>query len=121
MTEDQCVFIRGFRAERAPFGIRVIDIESGRDVPQRRRTQRNNGLRSTSSSLGNDSRGGSSSSLDTIRPIDPQLLQYPSSTTLQSNGSVYNESYMTSPSYDSLVEVPDDIAEVRFPGDDFLL
>ena len=58
---------------------------------------------------------GSSSSSDTIVPINrenPQLLPYPSSTALQSNGSVYNTSFMTSPSYGSLVEVLDDIAEV---------
>lgn len=58
---------------------------------------------------------GSSSSLDTIRPINhesPQLLPYPSSTTIQSNGSVYNASFMTSPSYDSLPEVSDGVAEV---------
>ena len=76
---DQCVFIRGFRAKRALFGIRVIGIGSGRDVPQRSRPMRvrrqpsaarNNGLRNASESsfLGNDDHGGSSSSLDTIGP-----------------------------------------------------
>ena len=49
----------------------------------------------------------SSSSLDTIGPINhenPQLRPYPSSTTLQSNGSVYNASFVTSPSHDSLID-----------------
>ena len=65
---------------------------------------------------------GSNSSLDTIRPINrenPQLRPYPSSTALQSNGSVYNASFMTSSSYDdSLIEVMNDIAEVCLPGHD---
>ena len=64
----------------------------------------------------------SSSSLDTIRPPinreNPQLLPYPSSTTVQSNGSLYNASFMTTPSYDSLIEVPNDIVEVCIPGQD---
>ena len=50
---------------------------------------------------------GSSSSLDTIRSINhgnPQLLPYPSSTTLHSNGDICNMSYMTSPSDTSLIE-----------------
>ena len=76
---------------------------------------------------------GSSSSLNTIGPLssdeNPQLRSYPSSTALQSNGSLRNASFMTSPSYDSLIEVPNDIgmddprsfgasdgAEVRPPG-----
>ena len=65
---------------------------------------------------------GSSSSLDTIGPpIDhenPQLRPYPSSTTLQSNGGLCGASFMTSPSYDSLIEVPDYLAEVCLPGHD---
>ena len=52
------------------------------------------------------------SSLDTIEPpIDhenPQLLPYPSS----------NDSFVTSPSYGSFVEVPDQIVEVCLPGHD---
>ena len=73
--------------------------------------QNDDGLRNTSTTiLGDDSYsliGSSSSSLDTIRPPiqqeNPQLLPYPSSTTLQSNGSMYNASYMTSPSDDSFM------------------
>ncbi|KAI0270911.1 hypothetical protein BGY98DRAFT_1100578 [Russula aff. rugulosa BPL654] len=82
--------------------------------------QRNHYLRSASSLLGDRSyMGGSSSSLDTIVLINhenPQLLQYPSSTSLQSNGSMYNASFMTSPSYNSLIEVTNDIAEARSAG-----
>ena len=166
---DQCVFIRGFRVKRMPFGIKVIGAVSGaadeispnRD---RRPRKRNNRLRNAASSLGDDSIGGSSSSLDTIadenpqrspykrdslddslstlshiwgssssvdtiRPLirpnnheNPQLHPYPSSTTLYSNGSVYNDSLMTSPSYeDSLIEVLDDIAEVWLPAYEFSL
>jgi ankyrin repeat protein len=53
---------------------------------------------------------GLSSNLDTIRPPtsinheNPQLLPYPSSTTIQSNGDIYNMSFMTSPSETSLFE-----------------
>ncbi|KAI0270904.1 hypothetical protein BGY98DRAFT_1100574 [Russula aff. rugulosa BPL654] len=107
---DQCVFIRGFRAKRSRlFGIRVIEVGSSR----------NYGLRNaaSSSSLGDSHIGGSSSSLDTIRPPinreNSQLLPYPSSITLQSNGSIYNASFMTSPSFDSLIEVSNDIEEIR--------
>jgi hypothetical protein len=60
---------------------------------------------------------GSSSSLDTTY-INPQLLPHPSAITLQSNGSVYNASFMTTPSYDSLIEILNDIAEVCPPGHD---
>ncbi len=62
--------------------------------------------------------GGSSSSLDTIRPPinhkNPQLSPYASSSSLQSNGDTCNASFTTSPSDDSLSdsEVPNDIAEV---------
>lgn len=52
--------------------------------------------------------GGSSSSLDTIGPPinreNPHLRPYPSSTNLQSNGSLRNASFMTSPDYDSATE-----------------
>ena len=151
--DDQCVFIRGFRANRIFSRIKVIDIESGRDVPQhspsyRRRTRvlgnDKHGPGSSSSldtirppgrspywrdglhnSVANDSHvWGSSSSLDTIRPINyenPQLLPYPSSTALQSNGSVYSASFMTSPSYSSLIEVPGDVVEVCLSGHGCLL
>ena len=73
--------------------------------------------------LGDDSLiGGSSTSLDTIMPPNnhenPQLLPYPSSTTLHSNGSIYNASFMTSPSYDTFFEVPNYVAEVCLPGHD---
>jgi hypothetical protein len=58
---------------------------------------------------------GSSSSLDTIEPPinreNPQLLPYPSSNALQSNGDLCNASFMTSPSESSLFEVPNDIAD----------
>ena len=111
MTDDQCVFIRGFRARRVLSGIRVIQIGSSRA------NERDNDL---PSSLGDHSHiGSSSSSLDTIVPINhenPQLLQYPSSTALQSNGSIYGASFMTCPSYNSLIEVPNDIVEVRPSG-----
>jgi hypothetical protein len=89
--------------------------------------QRNDGSGNASITtiLGDDSLiGGSSSSLDTIRRRpsinleNPQLLPYPSSTDLQSNGSIYNASFMTSPSDDSFFEVPDYIAEVCLPGPD---
>ena len=71
--------------------------------PTLRRTDR---IRSALSLLGDDSPiGGSSSNLDTIRPLinheNRQLLPYASSTDLQSNGSLYNASFMTSPSHDS--------------------
>ena len=68
-------------------------------------TERNDGLRNASSTtfLGDDLLGGSSSSLDTIRA--PTNHEYPSSTTLQSNGGRCNVSFMTSPSYDSSIEV----------------
>ena len=49
---------------------------------------------------------------------NPQLRPYPSFTTLQSNGCVYNASFMTSPSYDSLIEVRSYIAEVCLPEHD---
>ena len=59
--------------------------------------------------------GGSSSSLETIgAPInheDPQLLPYPSSTDVQSNGDICNASFMTSLSEGSLFEVPTDIED----------
>jgi hypothetical protein len=70
--------------------------------------------------------GGSSSSLVTIGPPTnhehPQLRPYPSSTALQSNGSVCNASFITSPSdYASPTEVRNDIAEVRLPEHDHSL
>ena len=74
--------------------------------------QRNDG--SCATFLDDDSFTGgssSSSSLDTIGPAinheNPHLLPYPSSTTLQSNGGVCHASFMTSPSYDSFIEVLD--------------
>jgi len=58
---------------------------------------------------------GSSLSMDTIEPPinreNPQLRPYPSFTTLQSNGDVYNASFVTSPSDNSLFEAPNDIAD----------
>ena len=83
--------------------------------------QRNDGLYNASRTtiFGDNSLiGSSSSSLDTIRPPinheNPQLLPYPSSTTIhwQSNGSLCHASFMTSPSCDSFIKVPDYIAEV---------
>ena len=148
---DQCVFIRGFRAKRVLFVIRIIEIGNGRpdENPPLRPRQRNDELRNTSSgddlhidgsssSLHeNPQRSpyqreglrdslsflshiwGSSASLDTIRPpINPQLLPYPSSTALQSNGSIYDASFMTSPTPDSLIEVLNNIPEVCLPGYD---
>lgn len=112
---DQCVFIRGFQAKRDLLGIKAIQIGSGMADENPCRTitlQRNIGL---PIALGDDSHFGSSS-LDTIVPINlgnPQLLPYPSSSgTIQSNGSIYNTSFMTSPSHDSgsLIEVLNDIA-----------
>ena len=68
---------------------------------------------------------GSSSSLDTIgcsiNHENPQLRPYPSSTTLQSNGSIYNASFMTSPSYISSIVVQNYIAEVCRSGHDHSL
>jgi hypothetical protein len=49
---------------------------------------------------------------DPINHENPQLLPYPSSTALQSNGDLCNASFMTSPSDNSFIEVPNDIAEV---------
>ena len=97
----------------------LIKNENPQLSPYRHLTlQRNDdwGFASCTTILGDDSLiGGSSSSLDTIRPPinheNPQLLPYPSSTTLQSNGSIYNASFMTSPSDDSFIEVPNYIAE----------
>ena len=84
---------------------------------------RNNGLRR--SALYDLHIGGSTSSLATIRPTtnheNPQLGPYSSSTTIQSNGSVYNTSFMTSPSCDSLMSVRTEIAEVHPPGHDHSL
>ena len=80
--------------------------------------QRNNGP--SRIFLSDDSHiGGSSSSLVTIR--HPTNHEYPSSTTLQSNGSVYNASFMTSPSYDSSIEALSYFAEVCLPGYSFAL
>ena len=56
-----------------------------------------------------------------INHKNPQPLPYPSSTALQSNGYLSNASFMTSPSYSSFTEVPNDIAEVYPPGHDHLL
>ena len=71
--------------------------------------QRNDGLYNASCTT------GSSSSLDTIGPPisceNPQLRPYPSFTTLQSNGDLYNASFVTSPSDNSLIEVPNDIVD----------
>ena len=110
--------------------------------PYRQSTlQRNDGLRDAS--YGDDLFiGGSSSSLDTIGPQRPpyrhpttggpssnlrriglpinhenlQLLPYPSSTAIQSNGDLGNASFMTSPSenspWNSLIEVQNDADKV---------
>jgi len=55
---------------------------------------------------------GSCSSLD-INHENPQLRPYPSSTTLHSNGSLYNASFMTSPSYTSSIEIRDYFTKMR--------
>ena len=101
-----------------------IKNESPQHSPYRHPTlQRNdgsgNGSRTTI--LGDDLFiGGSSSSLDTIRPPsinneNPRLFPYPSSTALQSNGSIYNASFITTPSYDTLFELWSNNAEVCHP------
>ena len=88
--------------------------------PTLQRKDSNDGLNNASSTafLDDDSEsliGGSSSSLDTIRPPakheNRQLLPYSSSSTLQSNGSLCNASFMTSASHNSSIEVPNYIAE----------
>jgi hypothetical protein len=87
--------------------------------------QSDNGFRNALSFLGDTHSGGSSSSLNTIGPSinheNPQLFPYPSSTALQSNGDLCNASFMTSPSYDSFIEVLNDITEVYPSGHDHLL
>ncbi|KAI0270906.1 hypothetical protein BGY98DRAFT_231093 [Russula aff. rugulosa BPL654] len=125
MTQDQCVFIRGFRIKddkmqviRA-LGVPEYDdpnigvVDTIRPPVKNENPQRFSYRHSTLQR--ND--WGSSSSLDTIRPPNthenPQLLPYPSSTTLQSNGSVSNASFMTSPSHDSFFEVRNYIVEIR--------
>ena len=51
-----------------------------------------------------------------INHKNPQIRPYPSSTALQSNGSVRNASFMTSPSsHDSSVEVRNYIVKVCLP------
>ena len=50
-----------------------------------------------------------------INHESPQIRPYPSFTTLQSNGSVRNASFMTSPSDDSFIEVRNYIMEVCLP------
>jgi hypothetical protein len=117
ITQDQCVFIRGFRVKRALFQIRLIRIGSSRDDKNPQRSPyRNNSVHNASSFLGDGSHiGGSSSNLDTIGPPinyeNPQLRPYTSSTDIQSNGDLCNASFMTSPNDNSLIE-PNDIAEV---------
>ncbi|KAI0276108.1 hypothetical protein BGY98DRAFT_737942 [Russula aff. rugulosa BPL654] len=129
MTRDQCVFIRGFRVKDDKMQvIRVscvpessIKNQSPQRSPYRHPTlQRNDcsGDASRTTTLGDNSHiGGSSSNLDTIRPPinheNPQLLPYPSSTVLQSNGNLCNASFMTSPSYDTFFEFPNYIAEAQ--------
>ena len=71
----------------------------------------------------NDSLRSSTSTLDMIGPPigseNPRLLAYPSWTDLQSNGSLYNASFMTSPSCDSsFIEVLNDVTEVYPPEHD---
>ena len=77
-------------------GPSINDENPQRSLYRHHTLQRNGSLRS------------STSSLDTIRPhIDCEnrrLRPYSSSTDLQSNGSLYNASFMTSPSCDSLIE-----------------
>ena len=85
-----------------------IKNENPQCSPYRHPTQRNDGLRNTSCTtfLGDDSLGGSSSSLDTIRaPTNHTNHEYSSSTTLQSNGSRCNVSFKTSASSDSSFDV----------------
>jgi hypothetical protein len=87
--------------------------------PQHSVFPRDDGLRSASSFLGDDLHigrfGGSSSSLDAIRlptnDENPQFRPYSSFSDLQSNGSVCSVSFATSPSYESLIEVSNEIAK----------
>ena len=121
--------IRKFQYEDPIIGvvdtiIPPIKNESSQSSPYRHSTlQRTDGSGNASCTtiLGDDSlvggpSHGSSSSLDTIKPPinheNPQLFPYPSSTTLQSNGSIYNASFMTSPSCDTFFEVRNYNAEV---------
>ena len=97
-----------------------IKDENPQPSPDRHLTLQRNDDPSRTTFLSDDSHiGGLSSSLVTIR--HPTNHEYPSSTTLQSNGSVYNASFMTSPSYDSSIEVLSYIAEVCLPGYSFAL
>ena len=114
--------IRWFQYDDPNIGVSPINNENPQCSQYRHPTlQRNDSLNNAPSTiiLGNDSEsliGGSSSSLDTIKPPvkheNPQLLPYPSSTTLQSNGSLCNLSFMTSASHNSSIEVTNYIAEV---------
>ena len=86
--------------------------------------QSDTGLPNTLPFFGDDSHSVANSSSDTVTigPLfdheNPQLLPYPSSTTIQSDGSQYNASLMTSPSYgsESFFEVRNYITEVCLPG-----
>ena len=97
-----------------------IKNENPQCSPYQHPTRRNDGLRNGSCTtvLGDDSLGGSSSSLDTIKaPTNHTNHEYPSSTTLQSNGGRYNESFKTSASSDSSIDILSYsyIAEVCLP------
>ena len=71
-------------------------------------------------SYGDTLTGGPSSNLRRIGlPINYenlQLLPYPSSTAIQSNGDLGNASFTTSPSYNSLIEVQSDADTVTADG-----
>ena len=123
--------IHWFQSDGANIGVvdttgPPIKNENPQCSPYRHPTEKNDGLvnGSCTTLLDDDSLGGSSSSLDTIKaPTNHTNHEYPSSTTLQSNGGRYNESFMTSPSYCSSIEVLNYsyIAEVCLPGHDCLL
>ena len=107
-------------ARRTRGGKQTLAAEQARGAEDPEVTVRAFGLRNELFPLGDSDIGSSSSSLDTIVPINhenPQLLPYPSSISLPSNGSIYGASFMTSPTYDSLEEVlpVNDIAEVCLP------
>ena len=100
-----------------------VKNENSQRFPDR---HKNDGLRNTSRTtddpliVGSGRSGRSDfSDLDMIghhiNHENPQLLPYPSSSTLHSNGGLCNTSFMTSPSNSSFTEVPNCIAEVCLP------
>ena len=122
--DEERIVMRLFQYDDPNIGVPPIKNENLQRSPYRhptlQRNVSNDGLNNAPSAtfLGDDSEslvGVSSSSLDTIRPPakheNRQLLPYSSSSTLQSNGSLCNASFMTSVSHNSSIEVPNYIAE----------